>query len=281
MSADLLARTRTAPVAYWVELFIVANLAFLGLDIALAHSANAFARREEWIPVIFSGAAPLLLLPGLAGEQGAPRGAPASAILVGAAAILVGILGMLLHLGSAFFARATLESLVYTAPFVAPLSYVGVGLLLLLNRMEAWDSAGWALWVLLLALGGFVGNLGLSLLDHAQNGFFRASEWIAVGGAAFATSFLLLVVLRPDDAVLRRACPAALALAAAVGLLGFGLHAAAIAARPGPWLDRLLYGAPAFAPLLFPNLAILGGLGLWALERALAPGSARAAVSPA
>jgi hypothetical protein len=280
VSAALLSRARAAPVAWWVELFAVANLAFLGLDIALAHSANAFARREEWIPVMFSGAAPLLLLPGLTSRRArdATRGV---AILAGAAAIFVGIAGMLFHLESAFFARATLENLVYAAPFVAPLAYVGVGLLLLLNRMESWDSAGWALWVLVLALGGFAGNLGLALLDHAQNGFFHPSEWIAVGGAAFATSFLLLVVWRPEDAVLRRACAVALALAAAVGFLGFGLHLAAIAARPGSWVDRFLYGAPAFAPLLFPNLAILGGLGLWALERALAPRAGGAAVSPA
>jgi hypothetical protein len=37
--------------------------------------------------------------------------------------------------------------------------------------------------LVLLALGGFVGNLGLSLLDHAQDGFFRWTEWIPVVAA--------------------------------------------------------------------------------------------------
>ena len=48
-----------------VEIFAFANLAFLGMDVALAHASNAFAHRAEWAPVAFSAAATLLLLPGL------------------------------------------------------------------------------------------------------------------------------------------------------------------------------------------------------------------------
>jgi hypothetical protein len=41
-----------------------------------------------------------------------------------------------------------------------------------MNRMVAAGTVEWGRWVLLLALGGFAGNLVLSLCDHAQNGFF-------------------------------------------------------------------------------------------------------------
>ena len=39
------------------------------------------------------------------------------------------------------------------------------------------------------------------------------------------------------------------------------------------------YGAPAFAPLLFADLAVLAALGLWALDRTL-PEAAPASVRP-
>ena len=100
--------------------------------------------------------------------------------LVGWGSMVIGVVGLLLHLQSRFFHERTLESLVYTAPFAAPLAYTGLGLLLVMNRMVDADSVEWPLWVLLLALGGFVGNFIFSLADHAQNGFYHATEWIAV-----------------------------------------------------------------------------------------------------
>ena len=34
--------------------FVVANIAFLGGDIVIAHVANAYARPMEWAPIVFS-----------------------------------------------------------------------------------------------------------------------------------------------------------------------------------------------------------------------------------
>ncbi len=264
-------KLRELPVAFWVEGFALVNLAFLGLDIWIAHQANAFERRVEWLPVVFSVVAPLLLAPlVLREQQGIRRGA--LGLVVGASAILVGLFGMLFHLESGFFAEQTLHGLVYAAPFVAPLSYVGIGLLLVLNRVEPTETVEWARWVLFLTAAGFVGNIGLSLLDHAQNGFYRSTEWLSVAGSAFGTSFLACVVARPEARALRRACAWVMGVEALLGLLGFALHLHAdLVLRPGGDLrDRLVYGAPAFAPLLFTNLAGLAALGLWSLERAIA-----------
>jgi hypothetical protein len=238
-----------------VEIFIASNLAFLGVDIALAHAANAFAHPAEWAPLAFSALAPLLLLPGLVSARLRARTRPV-AVGVGIASILVGVAGALFHLESAFFARQTLRDLVYAAPFAAPLAYVGVGLLLLLTRMESPRSPAWGAWVVFLALGGFVGNLALSLLDHAQNGFFSRVEWASVGAAAFGVGFLL------------RICLGVLALEALVGVVGFALHVSANFHHPAASLaDRFIFGAPAFAPLLFVDLALLAALGIWALLR--------------
>ena len=117
--------------------------------------------------------------------------------LVGWLAIAIGLVGVILHLDSRFFHERTIKSLVYAAPFAAPLAYTGLGLLLVMNRMVAADSREWPHWVLLMALGGFVGNFIFSLTDHAQNGFFHWTEWIPVVSSAFAVGFLTAPFLTP------------------------------------------------------------------------------------
>lgn len=257
---------RSISPARAVEWFVVSNIAFLGLDIFVAHRENGFERRAEWAPLLFSGLATLVLLPMAFGARSAALRIVERAI--GGASIAIGVAGMVLHLESAFFEEQTLKNLVYAAPFLAPLAYVGVGLLLVLVRMEAPDSPAFGGWVVLLALGGFAGNFGMALLDHAQNGFYRWTEWIPVVSAAFAVAFLLVALVRPETGFVR-VTSGVLALQLAVGVLGFGLHVTAdVGRRSLPWLQRLIFGAPPFAPLLFVDLAVLAALGLWARARA-------------
>lgn len=244
-----------------VEVFIFVNLAFLAVDVYMAHSVNDFAVEAEWLPVYFSAVAPLFLLPGLVRrrwKEGFDRWA---GLIVGAASLAVGVGGMILHLKSSFFAHQTLISLVYAAPFVAPLSYAGVGLLLLLNRTEHED---WGRWILFLALAGWVGNFGLSLLDHAQNGFFYPSEWISVTSAGFAVAFLGTSFFFSEDRPLLQWTMGVMGVQVLVGVVGAGLHLAGSLASSGPSLwYKIIYGAPVFAPLLFANLAALAAIGLW------------------
>jgi hypothetical protein len=192
--------------------------------------------------------------------------------VVGWLSIAVGVAGVVLHLDSQFFFARTIRSLTYAAPFAAPLAYVGLGLLLIANRMVDPAAIEWALWVLLLALGGFVGNFVFSLTDHAQNGFFHPLEWLPVASSAVAVGFLLVPFLTRVDARYLRLCTIVLIVQAIVGLLGFGLHAAAIARQSGATLlGRILSGAPPMAPLLFPNLVVLGLIALRVLAKSLEP----------
>src|ERR1041385_2008494 len=55
--------------ALWVETFVLINLAFLALDIYLAHSTNEFRRRSEYIPLFYSLIAPVVLLMGLIARE--------------------------------------------------------------------------------------------------------------------------------------------------------------------------------------------------------------------
>ena len=249
-----------------VELFVLSNLSFLALDIYIAHSVNFFGHRAEWIPFWFSCGATLVLGPTLllqlfAGRDSLHRMA---GFVVGALSILIGIAGVLFHLESQFFEEATIKNLVYTAPFAAPASYSGVGLLLLLNRMVAPSTDEWRRWVVFLACGGFVGNFLLTLCDHAQNGFFSLTEWIPVVSSAFAISFLILLIVSAYDRRLLLAGYVVVALQILVGVAGFGLHLSATLAAGDPNLfNRIVYGAPLFAPLLLPNIAMLAMIGMW------------------
>jgi hypothetical protein len=253
----------------WVEVFALINLAFLSLDIYLAHSSNDFFEPAEYIPLYFSLVAPVLLAGAIAAREFAnrPRTWRVLGYAVGVIAILVGLSGVIYHLDSQFFYERTLRSLTYAAPFAAPLSYAGNGLLLVMNRMVDPGSKEWAQWIMLLTLGGFVGNFALSLTDHAQNSFYTPAEWIPVIAAAFAVAFLGLPLFVEVDRDYLRVCAIVLALEVAVGVTGFVLHGIADINGPSRKLfDNMIYGAPPFAPLLFPNLSLLGWIGLWVIR---------------
>jgi hypothetical protein len=255
----------------WLEVFLCANLAGLAPDIYLAHSMNSFRRPSEYLPLYFSLAAPPLLLAAIL-CMGVAR-VPVwrwLGFLVGASAVAVGVAGTVLHLESRFFQEWTLHSLVYSAPFAAPLAYAGMGLLLIMNRMVDPDSQEWALWVLLFALGGFLGNFVFSLTDHAANGFYHAAEWISVASAAVGLAFLLMPLVAAVSRTYLKICVLVMLAQGAVGLLGFYYHFRADWQGVEPTLfGNLVYGAPVLAPLLFTDLMLLAWIGLWALHRHL------------
>lgn len=260
----------------WVELFVLVNVSFLALDIYLAHSVNRFREPAEYVPLYFSLAAPAVLLIALIADLLQPRAAVWRDLgyLVGWLAIAIGLVGVVLHLDSRFFHERTLKSLVYAAPFAAPLAYTGLGLLLLMNRMVPADSLEWPMWVLLLSLGGFFGNFLFSVTDHAQNAFYHWTEWIPVVSSAFAVGFLCVPFVTPVTQRFLWLCAGVLLIQAAVGVLGFGLHTAANLHGVSPrWWDNFLFGAPPLAPLLFPNLVLLAWISLWVL-RPLTPATA-------
>jgi len=279
---ERISRARSSPLgqrwandpSLWVEAFVIINLAFLALDIYLAHSTNEFRRRSEYIPLYYSLIAPIVLLAGLIARErfGYVTVWRDLGYLVGWLAIIIGLTGVILHLDSRFFYDNTLKSLTYAAPFAAPLAYTGLGLLLLANRMVRVDSAEWAYWILLMALGGFIGNLVFSLTDHAVNGFFRPIEWLPVASSAFAISFLLVPFLVKVERRYLMLCAAILILQAFVGVLGAVLHLLADLEGPSSrMLENIIHGAPPFAPLLFPNLVLLSLIALWVLRQHVAP----------
>jgi len=103
-------------------------------------------------------------------------------------------------------------------------------------------------------------------MDHAGNGFFNPAEWVPVIAGALAIGFLVMPLLVKVSRGFLTLCVVLLLLEAAIGVWGFVLHASANLRGPSlRAFDNFVYGAPPFAPLLFPNLVALGLLALWRL----------------
>lgn len=91
-----------------------------------------------------------------------------------------------------------------------------------------------------------------------------------VVSSAFAVSFMLVPFLVRVSRPFLLLCSLILILQALVGVLGFFLHAAADFEGPSPSaFQNIVHGAPPLAPLLFPNLVLLGLIALWALYKHL------------
>ncbi|HKW33911.1 MAG TPA: hypothetical protein VJN92_12960 [Candidatus Acidoferrum sp.] len=249
----------------WLEAFVIFNFACLTGDIVFAHGSNQFRNRAEYVPLFFSAIACALLFAASLLRLRFNWGGVWKRLgyFVGWASIVVGASGVIYHLDSHFFYERTLKSLTYTAPFAAPLAYMGLGCLTLMNRMISHHNREWNQWILFFAMGGFAGNFVLSLADHATNAFFRWTEWLPVLSSALAVGFLFTLLVSDTPPGFRRLCSSLLLLQVLVGTLGFGIHFWADLHGPaGRLIDNLLSGAPPFAPLLLPNLSLLAWLAL-------------------
>jgi hypothetical protein len=251
----------------WAEGFVILNIGFLTFDIYLAHSVNQFRNPAEYIPLLFSATSPLVLIVALTQRQRRRVFWRILGHVVGWSAILLGLTGVIFHLESSFFYERTIRSLTYSAPFAAPLAYAGLGFLLVMNRMVDPESVEWSRWILLFTVGGFIGNFVFSLADHAGNGFFFAVEWVPVAASAAAIGFLCVPLITQVSRSFIDLSAAVLILEAGVGLWGFGLHTMGNLRGPSVHaFDNFIYGAPPMAPLLFPNLMVLGVIGLLQLR---------------
>ncbi len=252
------------PNSVIVDIFIIVNISFLALDIFIAHSINQFSNLAEWIPFYFSLIAPILLLIELwVNWINKQKKTQLISIVIGSVSIVIGVAGLIWHLHSSFFEYYTLKSLVYTAPFIAPLAYAGLGSLLIMNRMVDQESMEWSEWLILLGLGGFCGNFILALSDHSQNGFFIVYEWIPVISSAIAVSFLVVTLTKQYSIQFTNISILVMILQTIIGVWGFYFHCmTALNSNIPGYFDKIVYNAPIFAPLLFINLAILSLFGL-------------------
>jgi len=241
-----------------LELFLISNLFFLTFDILIAHAVNSFHHWAEYIPLFFSFVSSVVLIFFFFFKNKFPNFSRYLNIGVGVASMVIGVIGLFYHLDSNFFADPSIKSMVYTAPLVAPLAYSGIGILLIANALFSSKSKKWMYLTLGCGWVGFLGNFILSLVDHAQNGFFHMTEWIPVISSAVLLGVFAPLFVTRSNKQLIRVCVIVIVIQVVVGAAGFILHFLANVVNPGTnTLERFIYGAPIFAPLLFINLAIL------------------------
>ena len=232
-------------------------------DSAIEHDRGEFRNPGMFTPLVTAG----VTVAAAAGEMARER---RGADLAYATAVGIGVGGLAFHLFNLLKrpGRLTWHNLFYAAPIGAPAALSLAGVLGLAARRvrRGWLGAGRALAGLsAIGLAGTVGEAGLL---HFRGAFQNPLMWLPVSlppvGAA-----LLANAAHDGGAGERRFTRLWLALTAALGLGGVGLHIFGVSRAMGGWRNwrqNLIDGPPIPAPPAFTALS-LAGLSALALQR--------------
>ena len=240
--------------------FMALNFLLTGVDVLIAHSENNFFR-WELIPLIFSPLAVLAVLAQMAFHHNIVVKRTFQTIMwVGVA---VGVVGTLLHLaGNATSSQQSINSLLVTgSPIGAPVAFAGIACYALVSERYSGTTRRSKLQVLVGL--GFFGAVIAAFLDHARLGFVSGYTMIPLVSGTLATLACLYMAYGQANRHETYICFSILALNLLVGLVGFGFHLAGnLAGTQSIVWARMMYRNPLMGPLLFCNLAVLGGLSL-------------------
>ena len=236
------------------------NFLLTGVDVLMAHSQNDVFR-WELIPLVYT---PFAVLAILAQMTLRPNALVRRTFLtVMWSGVVVGVVGTYMHLaGNGTSSAETLHRLlVEGSPVAAPIAFAGIASFALasdrfrgtVRRSKLLELVGL----------GFFGAVTAAFLDHARLSFIPSYSLIPlVTGTLALVSCIYVAHVRPS----RREtyiCLSVLALNVLVGVLGFAFHLLGdLEGAPSVVWARILYRAPLLGPLLFCNLALLGGLSL-------------------
>ncbi len=263
-------------------LMVAMNLAFLGLDIFLAHGMNGTIRPNEMIPIVFGPLAGLVLL--LAGLISLRRRTAAIWLAFGVLAVsaVIGLLGAYFHVARAIppsgpgTPSLALTLLVFAPPVIGPLTFSLVAVLgviaavledpvdsgrMVIPGVFSWrvpfsKTRQYAIWVGL----GILATLLSSVLDHGRFNFENLWVWLptVVGVFAVVATITYGAIAQPSrgDTAVLIAAQIGLIL---VGVIGFVLHIeSGLTTGNAVVPERFLRGAPFMAPLLFADMGTLG-----------------------
>lgn len=267
-------------------LLVVVNLLILGFETYLAHSISGTIRPYEWIPVLLSPVAGLVLLVALWLKPRQSRLGLMLAVGVLLFSLVVGVLGTYFHLVRAMRPlalageRISLLLLIWSPPLVAPASFALVSVLGLLALWPetALDSgvlrisatrhltlplSKSRLYFLLASLGILIASVS-GVLDHARTDFSNLWLWAATLTGVLGTLVALFLGLLPHPSRADlMAYAVAMGILLAVGPLGTLLHLLTdLAVGNTIVIERFIRGAPLLAPLVFANMGLFGVLVL-------------------
>jgi len=242
--------------------FMALNFLLTGVDVFIAHSENGFFRWEV-IPLIFSPLAVVAVLAQLVFQHNIVVKRTFQTVMwVG---VVVGVVGTLFHLtGNATSSQQSLNSLLVTgSPIAAPIAFAGISCYALAS-VHYLGTIRRSKLLVLVGLG-FLGAVIAAFLDHARLGFVPSYTLIPLVSGTLATLACFYRAhspanLNPDATYILSSI---LILNLVVGIMGFGFHLFGdlAGAQTVVWA-RIMYRNPLLGPLLFCNLALLGGLSL-------------------
>ncbi len=263
-------------------LMVAMNLAFLGLDIFLAHGMNGTIRAGEMIPIVFGPLAALILL--VTGVISIRRRQTAILVAFGVLAVstVIGLMGAYFHLARAIPPSGlggptlALKLFVFAPPLVGPLTFSLAAVLgviaaviedpedsgrMVVPGLFSWQvpfskTRQYAIWVGL----GILATLLSSVLDHGRFNFENLWVWLptVIGVFAVVATIIYGFLEKPSrsDTIVVISAQVGLIL---VGVIGFLLHIdSGLTTRNLFVPERFLRGAPFMAPLLFADMGTLG-----------------------
>lgn len=232
---------------------------FIGVDVVMAHSQTNFFR---WalIPIGYSVIAVLAILARIMSPANGVRRAFQTAMWSG---VFVGVTGTFFHLhgnatsGQVSFHRLLIEG----SPVAAPIAFAGIASYALAS--EQYRGTVRRSKLLTLVGLGFLGAVGAAFFDHGRLDFVPSYTLIPIVSGTLAAMSCFYIASSKANATETRIFLYVLAMSALVGLVGFVLHVLGdLAGTESIVWVRFLYRNPILGPLLFCNLALLGGLSI-------------------
>jgi hypothetical protein len=246
-----------------LTVFVAFSLSAMTGDVIIAHAYNKFGVWTQWIPLLVGFFVAAIACVGAINgmEQRGQRTAFAVAMW---ASVALGIVGTFFHVRCEECQGISLKDLVYSAPLTAPLAYSGVafaGLIAVRSKSMLW---GWSRrqWIYCLIALGALANGSLCVLDHARNAFFHPAEWLSIFVSLFIAGLFAHAALHRGMSSSERVVMwVGIGVQALVGVAGWVFHVSgSLSQIEGDLLDKLIYGPPVFAPLLFVNLSVIGAM---------------------
>ena len=236
------------------------NFLLTWVDVLMAHSQNDFFR-WELIPLIYTPFAVLAILVQMIFQSNVTVKRTFRTVMW--LGIFVGVLGTFLHLtGNATSSQVCLyRLLIEGSPIAAPIAFAGISSYALVS--ESYRGTARRSKLLVLVGLGFLGAVIAAFFDHARLGFIPSYTLIPlVTGTLAAVTCFYMAYSQPNQRE-TYICLSVLTLNLLVGILGFGFHLLGdLAGTQTIVWARILYRNPLLGPLLFCNLAMLGGLSL-------------------
>lgn len=236
------------------------NFLLTGVDVMIAHSQNDFFR-WELIPLMYTPLAVLAILTQLIFRSNTlVKKIFRTVMWLG---VVVGVIGTFFHLaGNATSSRESFyQLLIEGSPVAAPIAFAGISsYALVVDRYRGITRRSKLLTLVAL---GFLGAVMAAFLDHARLSFIPGYTLIPLVSGSLAAMACFYMAYNQANTTDTCIFLTILSLNLIVGLVGLGFHVwGDLLGTQGIVWARIMYRNPLLGPLLFSNLAFLGGLSL-------------------